>query len=176
MKKYSKGFLEDLARLVSHGPGEIERLISDLSDPGRRKALIHSLKLIGEVAHDFENGHQKKKAPASFSYIDINIPETARSDPGSREKLEAILRVLKSTESLQSRPVLVSLAERLDVPLAKKDSRARVVQKIINRLAQCDGEQLTRAFAEVRKADRGSTESFMDLASFITNSPRSGTH
>ena len=160
--------------MVSHGPGEIEGLIADISDPDRRGALIHSLTQISEVASDYESAHQKKATPGTFSYSDIRIPESARSNLNSREKLEAILNALTTTVSLQSRPVLVSLAERLDVPLVKKDSRARVVQKIINTLANCDDDRLTRAMLEVRKADRGSTESFMELAAFITNGPTDG--
>ncbi len=174
MQKYSKGFLEDLARLVSHGPDEIESLVSDLSDPDRRETLVRLLGQISEIASDYESARKRTTTPGTFSYADIRIPESAKSDPNSLAKLEAILKALTTTASLQSRPVLLSLAERLDVPLVKKDSRARVVQKIINTLATCGDDQLTRGMLEVRKADRGSTESFMDLASFITNGPTDG--
>ena len=174
MKKYSRGILQDFARLASHGPDEIESLIADLSNPARREILIQLLRQISEASSEPENVRPKSAPSSSFTYADVKIPEPAKSNPDRREKLEAIFKALTTTAYLQSRPVLVSLAERLDVPLAKKDSRARVVQKIIDTLAICDSDQLTHAMLEVRKADRGSTESFMDLASFITNGPRKG--
>jgi hypothetical protein len=170
MREYSRGFLEDLARLVSHGPDEIESLISDLSNPDRRNRLIDVLRQISTVASDYGTAKQRT-ASGRFSYADIRIPESVKTKPDMSEKLEAILKVLTTTASFQSRPVLVDLAERLSVPVVKKDSRARIVQKIIDNLATRDTEQLTRAILDVRNADRGSTESFMGLASFITNGP-----
>ena len=171
MSKYSRDFLADLLRLVSHGPEPIEGLISDLSDPERRRSLIAALIEIRSVASDFGKPRQQTVPPGRFSYADIQIPESGRSNPDRSEKLETILKTLTNSASFQSRPVLVDLAGRLNVSLVKKDSRARIVQKIVDGLATRDVERVTCALLRVREADRGSTESFMELASFITNEP-----
>ena len=70
--------------------------------------------------------------------------------------------------TLKSRRVVEDLAHQLSVPVAKRDSIPRMIQKVLAYLATRDVEEVAQALNWVKEADRGSTESFMDLASFIT--------
>ena len=82
--------------------------------------------------------------------------------------LDTIRERLTTASTLRSRRTLVDLAYDLDVPLAKRDSMPRIVQKMLTTLATRDAEDIAIALNRVKEADRGSTESFMELASFIT--------
>lgn len=166
--------MTDLASLVSHGPDQFDSLIKDLSDPDQRDKLIEALRQLRRVASD----HTRSKLPVAssgrFSYDDIRVPEVKGRDAKISDMLNLIHQKLITASTLQSRPVLVDLADHLDVPLAKRDTRPRIVQKILTSLADRDTDEISYAMNRIREADRGSTESFMELASFITRGSGNG--
>ena len=117
--------------------------------------------------------HSQSGSANPFSYDDIQTPQVTCTDPEVVEMLDAIRERLTTASTLRSRRELVDLAYDLDVPLAKRDSMPRMVQKILKSLAARDAEDIAIALNRVKEADRGSTESFMELASFITRDSRS---
>ena len=64
------------------------------------------------------------------------------------------------------------MAYVLDVPVAKRDSMPKMIQKILESLATRNTDTIEIALNRINEADRGSTESFMELASFITGGNR----
>ena len=169
MKQYSDQFFADLAQLIHHGPEPFEQLVKDLSDPDRRKDLIEALVHLSRVASETApRAHSRSGSASPFSYDDIQTPQVTCTDPEVVEMLDTIRERLTTASTLRSRRALVDLAYDLDVPLAKRDSMPRMVQKMLTTLATRDAEDIAIALNRVKEADRGSTESFMELASFIT--------
>ena len=174
MKRYSDQFISDLSNLISHGPEPFDQLILDLSDPDRRQRLIDALSQLSRIAS--ESNPPKRSSPRPnnpFSYGDIQTPQVANGDPKITEMLDALREKLTMAPALKSRRVLEDLAHQLNVPVAKRDSIPRTIQKVLAYLATRNAEEVAEALNWVKEADRGSTESFMDLASFITRSPGS---
>ena len=172
MKPYSKDFLTDLANLVRHGPEPFDRLISDLSDPDRRQALIDALGHVSSIASEtVPTGRSLPRPNGPPSYSGITTPEIPDADPEIAPMLHAIRDKLTTAPALRSRRVMQDLVHQLNVPVAKRDSIPRMIQKILASLATRNVDEVAEALSRVKEADRGSTESFMDLASFITRSP-----
>ena len=174
MDRYSQQFMSDLASLVSHGPDQFDSLIKDLSDPDQRDKLIEALKQLRQVASGDSRSKLRVSSSGRFSYEDIRVPEVKDRDAKTADMLNLIHEKLITAHTLQSRPVLVDLANLLEVPLAKRDTRPRIVQKILASLADRDTDEISYAVNRIREADRGSTESFMELASFITRGSGNG--
>ena len=174
MSRYSQKFMSDLASLVSHGPKQFDSLIEDLSDPHQRDKLIEALRQLRRVASEDTRSELRVPPSGSFSYDDIRVPEIKDGNVETSEMLNLIHKKLTTAPTLQSRPVLMDLADLLNVPLAKRDTRPRIVQKILTSLADRDTDEISYAMNRIREADRGSTESFMELASFITRGSGNG--
>ena len=165
--------MSDLVSLVSHGPDQFDSLIEDLSDPDQRDKLIEALRQLRRAASEDTRSKSRVAPSTRFSYDDIRVPEVKGNDPKTT-MLNLIHQKLITASTLQSRPVLVDLADLLDVPLAKRDTRPRIIQKILTSLADRDTDEISYAMNRIREADRGSTESFMELASFITRGSGNG--
>ena len=174
MKRYSDQFISDLSNLISHGPEPFDQLIADLSDPDRRQRLIDALSHLSKIASESNPPKRSRPRPNNpFSYDDIRTPLVANSNPEITEMLDVLKEKLTTAPTLKSRRVAEDLAHQLSVPVAKRDSIPRMIQKVLAYLATRDVEEVAQALNWVKEADRGSTESFMDLASFITRSPAS---
>ena len=172
MKRYSDQFMSDLSNLISHGPEPFDQLIVDLSDPDRRQRLIDALSHLSRIAS--ESNPPKRSLPRPnnpFSFADIQTPLVANGDREITEMLDALKEKLTTSSTLKSRRVLEDLTHQLSVPVAKRDTIPRMIQKVLAYLATRNAEEVAEALNWVREADRGSTESFMGLASFITRSP-----
>ena len=168
MKRYSQQFLSDLARLLGHGPDQLDRLIEDLADPDKRRKLTEALSHLKNISSSGVSFSSSDSPSSRFSYEDIRVPEIDKADPQKKEMLKSILQTVKMAPALERRSKLADLAFALDVPIAKKDSRPLIIQKVIDSLATRNPSEISLALKRVEEADRGSTESFMDLASFIT--------
>ena len=174
MKRYSDQFIIDLSNLISHGPEPLDQLIADLSDPDRRQNLIDALSQLSRIASERNFSNRTVPKPNSaFSYDDIQTPLVANGAPEITDMLDSLREKLTTAHSLKSRRVMEDLTHQLNVPVAKKDSIPRMIQKMLSYLATRSAEEVTDALNLVKEADRGSTESFMDLASFITRGPAS---
>ena len=175
MTRYSDEFLSDLARLIRHGPEPFNQLIVDLTDPERREALVNALSQMSRIASQSRLSNRSSPTRNStFSYDDIQIPQVPSADPSVTDMLHSIREKLTTAPALKSRRALQDLAHQLSAPVARRDSMPRMVQKILDYLATRNGEEVAEALNWVKEADGGSTESFMDLASFITRRPTKG--
>ena len=173
MKRYSDQFISDLAQLIRHGPEPLDRLVDDLSDPDRRQRLIKALGQLSRAASEYTSESRARSRPtSSFSYDDVQTPRVDGTHPDVAQMLDSIREKLTTASTLKSRRVLIDLAYELNISLAKRDSRPRMAQKILTALADRNVEDVEMALNRVKEADRGSTESFMDLASFITRGNR----
>ena len=172
MKPYSDKFFSDLARLIRHGPEPFDRLIADLSDPDRRQSLIDALSEMSRIASERNpTGRSMPKPNAQFSYGDIQIPHVPNADSEITDMLLAIREKLTVAPNLKSRRAMEELAHQINAPVARKDSIPRMIQKMLMYLSTRNADEIAKALHWIKMADRGSTESFMDLASFITRSP-----
>ena len=172
MTPYSDEFLSDLARLIRHGPEPFNQLIVDLSDPDRHQAMITALSQLSKIAS--QSRLRNRSIPernSAFSYGDIQIPQVPEADPDMIDMLHSIRERLKTAPALKSRRALQDLAHQLNAPVARRDSMPRMIQNILTYLATRNAEEIAEALNWVKEADSGSTESFMDLASFITRRP-----
>ncbi len=169
MKRYSDKFIRDLAQLISHGPDPFDRLIDDLSDPSRRGILLEALSQLSQAALETTPASSKLLKPSKpFSYEDVEIPDVDGADPQAIDNLETIRLKLATSPNLKNRRVLSNLADELNIPLAKRDTMPRIVQKILTSLSARDSEDIAVALNRIRESDRDATESFMGLADFIT--------
>lgn len=169
MKRYSDQFITDLSNLMRHGSEPLDQLIADLSDPERRQNLIDALSELSKIASEkksFKRAVRGQKSP--FTYDDIQTPLVSNGDPETADLLDSLREKLTVSPSLKSRRVLEDLAHQLNVPVSKRDSIPRIIQKMLDHLAARDDKEVAEALNLVKESDRGSTESFMDLASFIT--------
>ena len=172
MKRYSDQFIADLSNLIRHGPEPFDRLIADLCDTERRQSLIDALSQLSRIASESTPPNRTvARSSNPFSYEDIQTPWVANGDPKVADMLESLREKLTIAPALRSRRVLEDLTYQLNVPVAKRDSIPRMIQKILECLATRNADEVAKALNWVKEADRGSTESFMDLASFITRSP-----
>ena len=157
---------------VPTGPGNVSsqevRWFSKVLDPGV-PALESGLP---NPSYRQIQPPKKKRYPGPSSFDDIKTPQVACSDPEVIEVLNIIREKLTTQPSLKSRRVLTDLASLLDVSLAKRDSMPRIVQKILDSLAIRSVDDIASALDRVKEADSGSTESFMELATFITHGAR----
>ena len=170
MNRYCDQFISDLAQLIRHGPEPFDRLVDDLSDPDRRQHLIEALGQLSRVASESTPQRlSRARSTSPFSYDDIKTPQVVGTDS---ELLDSIREKLTTAPGLKSRRALLDLAYELDVPVAKRDSMPRMIQKILTSLATRGTDTIEMALNRVNEADRGSTESFMELASFITGGNR----
>ena len=130
------------------------------------------LKALGQLSQAASGKSLQSHLPVNpskpFSYDDVQIPKVAGADPQADNNLETIWQKLTMSPNLRSRRVLSNLADEFSIPLAKKDTMPRIVQKILTSLSVRDAEDISMALSLVEEADRDSTESFMDLANFIT--------
>ena len=169
--------ISDLAKLME--PETLDELIDAIivkveSDPrlGERFSAA-----IDQAKTRAENGasrpRSKPKAASSFSYDDVETPQASIAGPGANEMLEAMRERLTTAPMLQSKQTLLEIAYELDVPLAKRDTMPRMAQKILQSLAERDSEDIKMALNRVNdEANRGSTEAFMEFASFIMGNRR----
>ena len=172
MKSYSDKFFSDLARLIRHGPEPFDQLIADLSDPDRRQSLIDALSEVSRIASERNPaGRSILKSNVQFSYGDIQIPRVPNADPEITDLLLAIREKLTEAPNLKSRRAMEELAHQINAPVARRDSIPRMIQKILMNLSTRNADEIVKALHWIKMADTGSTESFMDLASFITRSP-----
>ena len=170
MKRYSDQFISDLAQLIRHGPEPFDRLVDDLSDPDRRQRLLEALGHLSRIASESTpQPISRSRSARPFTYDDIKTPQVSGTDS---ELLEYIREKLTTAPGLKSRRVLLDLAYVLDVPVAKRDSMPKMIQKILESLATRNTDTIEMALNRINEADRGSTESFMELASFITGGNR----
>ena len=202
MNRYSDEFLVDIARLsATHGIDQLIKFSVDLSKPdGQRDLLIEDLERVKSAASEPldrmianlaepdsaeaapeeqtsaspKNAASKRKNAASGSglYGDIAIPELRAADSRGVRMFREMLNTLTTSDLFQRRRVLLELAGKLNVPVAKSDNRKRMMEKIVSRLAGMDTDQLAQARVCVRKSDRGSTETFMRFGTFIANGAR----
>lgn len=169
MKRYSDQFIADLANLMRHGSEPIDQLIADLSDPDQRQNLIDALGELSRIASEkksIKRAVRERKPP--FTYDDIQTPLVSNGDQETAELLDSLRKKLTTSSSLKSRRVLEDLAHQLNVTISKRDSIPRIIQKMLDHLAALDAKEVAEALNWVKESDRGTTESFMDLASFIT--------
>ena len=175
MTRYSDEFMSDLARLIRHGPDPFNGLIEDLSNPIRREALVAALRQMSGVASESRLANRSTPGRNStFSYDDIHTPQVPGDDPEITAMLDSIREKLTTTPALKGRRVLEEVAHQLSVPVAKRDSMSRMIQKILEHLATRNAKEVAEALKCLNQADTGSTESFMGLASFITRRPKNG--
>ena len=173
MNQYSKQFIVDLSKLLRHGSDPFDRLISDLSDPNQRRKLIEALTQLREIAS--ESRRPKSSASRrhkSFTYSDIKIPDVANGDAAITDLLISLRDSLVGKPALKRRRVLSDICYELNISIAKRDNIPRIIQKILDDIATRDSRELDKALNAVNEADTGSTESFMELASFITGGSR----
>ena len=196
MERYSDSFISDVAQLMlRHGHkslyqltqdlsapsncehrrklvDDLEQCIRDLTDAERRREALEGLSQLPKMMSAAVPGTQNKplrRSAKSFTYDDIEIPQMADADPRTVATLDAIYERFTAKEStLKRRRTLIELADELNVPVAKRDSMPQMVQKMLNSLASRNLNEVEAALTVVKEADRGSTESFMELASFIT--------
>lgn len=172
MKRYSDQFISDLSTLLRHGPQPFDQLIADLSDPDQRQSLIEALHQLSKIASDGDVTYRSKpRASIRFSYDDIHTPRVENGEPEITEMLDVLREKLTMAPALKSRRVLEDLTHQLNVSITKRDSIPMMIQKILTTLATRNIDEVAEALNWVKQADRGSTESFMDLASFITRNP-----
>ena len=177
MNKRRDQSVPDLAKLIE--PETLDELIEAIivkveSDPrlGERfSAAIDQSKTRPE--NGASHPRAKPRAASSFSYDDVETPQASIASPEANAMLEAIRESLTTAPMLQSKQTLSELAYELDVPLAKRDSMPRMAQKILLSLAERDSECIKMALNRVNdEANRGSTEAFMEFASFIMGDRR----
>ena len=174
MKRYSDQFISDLSTLLRHGPQPFDQLITDLSDPDRRQSLIEALSQLSRIASEGKSNYRSKsRSSKRFSYDDIHTPQVENGDTRKADMLDSLREQLTKSPALKSRRALEDLTHQLSVPIAKKDSIPVVIQKILADLSTRDAEEVVVALNWVKEADSGSTQSFMDLASFITRNSAS---
>ena len=170
MKRYSDQFISDLAQLIRHGPEPFDRLVDDLSDPDRRQRIVAALSRLSRIASEkTSQSPLRSRSNKPFTYDDIETPQVGGAN---LEVLDSIRERLVTTPELRSRRALLDLAHELDVSIAKRDSMPRMIQKILTSLAARGNGAIETALNRINEADRGSTESFMELASFITRGRR----
>ena len=134
---------------------------------------------IEQAKNGAENGAvhpraQKARGASSFSYDDVETPQASIAGPEANEMLDTIRERLTTSPMLRRRPALTEIAYDFDVPLAKRDTMPRMAQKILLSLAERDSEDIEMALNRVNEeAKRGSTEAFMEFASFIMGDRRS---
>ena len=169
MNRYSDKFIRDLAQLISHGPEPLDRLIDDLSDPSKRDNLLNALGQLSRAATEASpESHPTVNPSRPFSYDDVQVPKIVGADPRADKDLEIMRQKLVTSANLRNRRVLSNLADEFSISLARRDTMPRIAQKILTSLSTRNAEEISRALSLIKDADRDSTESFMDLANFIT--------
>ena len=150
----------------------IVKVISDPRLGERFSAAIEQSKAGAE--NGSSHPRAKRRAASLFSYDDVETPKASIAGPEANEMLDAIRERLTTAQMLQRRRTLTEIAYDFDVPLAKRDTMPRMAQKILLSLAERDSEYIEMALNRVNEeAKRGTTEAFMEFASFIMGDRRS---
>lgn len=119
------------------------------------------------VAVHKKRGARPKPAGA-FSFEDVQTPEIVDAAPNVVAMLSDTKEKLVSAPTLRNRQTLSELADRLRVPLSKRDTMPRMAQKILTALADRDPMEIEKAFGIIsQEAKRGTTEAFREYAAFI---------
>lgn len=164
MSKYSRRFLADLASLLRHGEAPLAQLISDLNDDQKRAELVQALHALRTMATQPKRRQQRSTAAQIQEEMLLQLSD----DPERHELLAGLWRQLTETETFKDRSVLARLAESMDVRVVKKDSRAAIISKILTRAKELSLEDAQILAGRIRMLDTGSSESFRELARFIT--------
>ncbi len=164
MPKYSGRFLADLASLLRHGEAPLAQLISDLNDDQKRAELVQALHALRTMAAQSKRRQQRGTAPQTQEEMLLQLSD----DPVRHDLLAGLWRQLTETETFKDRSVLVGLAESMDVRVVKKDSRVAIVIKILTLAKELPLEDARMLADRIHMLDTGSSESFRELARFIT--------
>ena len=164
MSKYSGRFLADLASLLRHGEAPLAQLISDLNDDQKRVELVQALHALRTIAAQSKRRQQRGPAPQTQEEMLFQLGD----DPVRHDLLAGLWKELTEIEAFKDRSVLVSLAESMDVRVVKKDSRAAIVTKILTRAKDLPLDDARMLADRIHMLDTGSSESFRELARFIT--------
>lgn len=164
MPKYSGRFLADLASLLRHGEAPLAQLISDLNDGQKRAELVQALDALRPMAAQDKRRQQRGPAPQAQKEMLLQLGD----DPERRDLLVGLWKELTEVETFKDRKVLVRLAESMDIRIVKKDSRAAIVTKILTRAKELRLDDARRLADRIHMMDTGSSESFRQLARFVT--------
>ena len=154
--------------MLRHGEGPLGQLISDLNDDQRRAELVQALDALRTVAAQPKRRQRRGPVPQTRGQMLLQLGD----DPAKRDLLVGLWKELTEVETFKDRSVLVRLAESIDIRVAKKDSRAAIVTKVLARAGELPLDDAQMLADRIRMLDTGSSESFRELARFVT---RGGT-
>lgn len=166
MSGYSDDFLKDLARLLRHGHEPLSILIHDLADQAKRDELARALEGLRQIATERTGtaavGGRK---PVSRS-IDLGLRRN--EDPEKYDSLSGLAQLLLNAETFKDRRNLIVVSESLAVKTTQRDSRFRIVQRIVSAISVMPVADLRKTVNGIQALERGSSETFQELANFIT--------
>lgn len=170
MPRYTAKFLDDLARLLSHGYRPISQLIADLNDAEKRTELTHALQNLRDVSTSLSRTKQKSRSNIPIQ-PSIGLPIKWSVDPEKYDLLSNLSKLLLEVQTFRERRLLVEIAESLQVRVGSRDSRIRIIQRIVNTAGDLPVDRIRQVVDNVRMMESGTGESFKELARFITRGP-----